>query len=186
METTNTAPVEEPQTNIVGQETVIVETPDGKIEQQPDGEVQANLAPPEWGRDMMARAAERAVAVLAERFGVDEQIITIAMVCHEANAAYCLGHGDCSHIRFLHSPEWQQRSIVNGVLFHQANPNASPAASHEKWWADKKADKWVYGPEKDSVKKLHPCCVPWAELPAMQKRKDVLFKAICGALLGHS
>ena len=47
--------------------------------------------------------------------------------------------------------------------------------SHESWLAEKRATGWKYGPVKDPEKKEHPCCVPYAELPAAQQAKDRLF-----------
>lgn len=47
---------------------------------------------------------------------------------------------------------------------------------------EKIEDGWVYGDEKDTEKKTHPCLVPYEELPEFQKKKDALFQAIVDAL----
>lgn len=101
----------------------------------------------------------------------------IARACHEINRAYCAAIGDNSQPSWEDAPEWQRTSAVNGVHFHLANPEASPSASHESWWAEKKADGWTYGPAKDPAKKQHPCCVPYEQLPAAQRAKDYIFSA---------
>jgi hypothetical protein len=59
-----------------------------------------------------------------------------------------------------------------------------PEQSHESWWAEKQRTGWTYGPVKDAEKKTHPCCVPYAELPREQQRKDALFFAIVKACQG--
>lgn len=55
----------------------------------------------------------------------------------------------------------------------------------------KEEDGWVYGPEKDAEKKVHPCMVPYDQLPKEQRMKDVLFGAVvramvCGLDASHS
>jgi hypothetical protein len=45
-------------------------------------------------------------------------------------------------------------------------------AAHVVWMKSKKADGWIYGEEKDPVKKTHPCIVEWKDLPDAEKQKD--------------
>lgn len=106
----------------------------------------------------------------------------IAKICHEANKAYCETHGDNSQAPWEDAPDWQKESAIKGVDFNIANPDAPPSASHDSWLEVKKADGWKYGEVKDADKKEHPCYVPYDELPAFQKAKDAIFKAIVGAL----
>lgn len=106
----------------------------------------------------------------------------IAMVCHEANRAYCLTLGDASQPIWDDAPEWQRDSARNGVKFHLANPNSTQSQSHAEWLKQKKAEGWKYGAVKDSEKKEHPCFVPYSELPAEQKAKDALFVGVIRAL----
>lgn len=105
----------------------------------------------------------------------------IARICHEANRAYCATLGDFSQPQWEDAPEWQQTSAINGVKAHFGE-GLTPEQSHESWLAEKVAAGWVYGPVKDADAKTHPCCVPYAELPEAQKRKDHLFGAIVAAL----
>ena len=102
----------------------------------------------------------------------------IAKFAHEINRAYCAALGDTSQLPWEDAPQWQRDSAFDGVLFHIANPEAGPEASHENWLATKVSDGWKYGPVKDAEKKEHPCCVPFAELPTQEKAKDYLFRAV--------
>lgn len=116
-----------------------------------------------------------------EHIGVDE----IAMVCHEANRAYCSAMGDNSQPSWSDAPDWQKKSAIDGVKFHiyeliEGN-EPKPEASHQNWLKLKLADGWVYGPIKDEKAKTHPCCVPYHSLPPEQRRKDYIFIAIVKA-----
>src|SRR3990167_6690627 len=102
----------------------------------------------------------------------------IARICHEANRALCLAHGDASHAPWDAVEEWQQESVLAGVAWRIQNQNAPPSAQHDAWAADKRLAGWVYGEVKDPAAKTHPCLVPYSELPEEQRAKDVLFAAI--------
>lgn len=106
----------------------------------------------------------------------------IAKVCHEVNAAFCLAYGDTSQPAWAEAPEWQRQSVVEGVMLHQANPNASPEDSHDAWLANKARGGWVYGEVKDADAKTHPCCVPFDQLPPEQQAKDFIFRQIVHSL----
>ena len=106
----------------------------------------------------------------------------IAKIAHQANKAYCESQGDYSLKDWEQSPDWQKKSIINGVLFHLENPERTPEQSHENWLKEKITDGWKYGHFKDPDKKEHPCCVPYDKLPEPQKVKDYLFSAIVASL----
>ena len=108
----------------------------------------------------------------------------IAQVAHEINRAYCASQGDTSQVAWPDAPDWQRQSALAGVAMHLANPDATPEQSHESWLAQKTAEGWAYGEVKDADKKLHPCFVPYAELPSSQKAKDYLFRGVVHALKG--
>lgn len=106
----------------------------------------------------------------------------IAMVCHEANRAWCSANGDFSQTSWFLALQWQCDSAIEGVEHALKYPEAGPEDSHQNWWAGKIADGWVYGEVKNHVAKTHPCMVPYAELPEFQRKKDALFLAIVRAL----
>lgn len=106
------------------------------------------------------------------------KLTTIAMLCHSINAAFCLSQGDESQPSWDSAPDWQKKSALLGVEMHLKNPDATPEQSHESWYAQKEKEGWKYGEVKDAEKKEHPCFLPYAELPAEQKAKDYLFKAV--------
>lgn len=106
----------------------------------------------------------------------------IARVCHEVNRAYCEALGDHSQPAWEDSPAWQRESAELGVRLHLGNFEAGPEASHESWMAQKLADGWTWGREKNPEKKEHPCLVPFGELPPEQQAKDFIFRAVVHAL----
>ena len=107
----------------------------------------------------------------------------IARVAHEVNRAYCQALGDDSQLPWESAPDWQQQSAISGVAFHRANPDATPEGSHNSWMEEKRQAGWTYGPVKDADKKEHPCFVPYGELPAEQRAKDYIFRAIVHAMI---
>lgn len=108
----------------------------------------------------------------------------VAMVCHEANRAWCEANDDFSQPAWKDAPIWQRDSALNGVIFHSEHPDAGDSASHDNWMAEKVRDGWVYGAIKDPVAKTHPCMVPFHELPKEQQIKDAVFRSIVHAILG--
>jgi len=107
---------------------------------------------------------------------------SIAIVCHEANRAWCFVNADATQKEWIQAEEWQRESSVKGVLFRLNNPDAKHDAQHNAWMQDKINDGWVYGEVKDAEKKTHPCIVPFEQLPEFQQKKDALFCAIVDAL----
>lgn len=43
---------------------------------------------------------------------------------------------------------------------------------HEVWSAGRMADGWQYGEQRDDARKLHPCLVPYNQLPESEKEYD--------------
>ncbi len=43
---------------------------------------------------------------------------------------------------------------------------------HEQWALGRINEGWKYGAERNDAKKLHPCLVPYAELPESEKEYD--------------
>jgi hypothetical protein len=109
--------------------------------------------------------------------------IEIAKIAHGLNRIFCQSIGDFSQPIWPEAPDWQKKSALNGVNFHQQNKDAGDDASHNSWMKEKEADGWVYGEVKDPEKKTHPCMVPFEKLPKEQQAKDALFAGVCRALL---
>jgi hypothetical protein len=105
----------------------------------------------------------------------------IARVCHEVNRAYCQAIGDHSQPTWEDAPQWQKDSALLGVKLH-TEKNVGPEASHESWMAQKVAEGWVFGPEKNPDAKTHPCIVPFYQLTTEQQAKDFIFRAVVHAL----
>lgn len=103
--------------------------------------------------------------------------LQIAHVAHEINRAHCAAIGDHSQPAWDAAPEWQRQSAFDGVSAH-LRADLTPEQSHESWLAEKKKQGWKYGAFKDPENKLHPCFVPYAELPVEQRVKDYLFRAV--------
>lgn len=107
--------------------------------------------------------------------------IEIARIAHEVNRAYCEAMGDNSQPTWENAPQWQKDSALLGVELHTSGDHG-PEASHESWMAQKVADGWKYGPEKNPGIKEHPCMVPFSDLPKEQQAKDFLFRGVVHAL----
>ena len=102
----------------------------------------------------------------------------IAKTCQEVNKVFCEHLGDYSQPKWDNAPDWQRETLIDGVKFHQNNPDSKPEDSHNNWMAKKVKDGWVYGEEKDVADKTHPCLVKFDELPVDQQTKDCLFIAV--------
>lgn len=96
----------------------------------------------------------------------------IAHMCHEINRAICNELGEPMR-------EWPEvgPSVIEGVTKIINGQVSSPKESHASWFNRHVAEGWTFGAVKDSVAKTHPCLLPYDELPAMQRLKDVLFMA---------
>lgn len=114
---------------------------------------------------------------------VDDHIDHIARVCHEANRAYCKALGDDSQLAWEQAPDWQKESARVGVNHIMLNPKSTPKDSHNSWLEQKALEGWEYGPEKDPELKLHPCFLPYEQLPVEQRAKDYIFGAIVRAMI---
>lgn len=106
----------------------------------------------------------------------------IAKGCYEANRIYCKSIGDDSLPAWDDAAPWQKMSVINGVEFHQANPDATPSDSHENWVKDRLADGWKWGEKKNVETKEHPCLQSFDKLSVEQQRKDMIFLAVAKEL----
>ncbi|MBY9068221.1 hypothetical protein K1X12_15050 [Hyphomonas sp. WL0036] len=74
------------------------------------------------------------------------------------------------------------RESVEHALSH---PEDGPAEQHQQWMTAKIRDGWRFGPVKDVNLRTHPLIVPYADLPAVQRKKDDLLITIVKALSGR-
>ena len=44
--------------------------------------------------------------------------------------------------------------------------------THEVWSENRIKDGWNYGEQRDDARKLHPCLIPYEELPESEKEYD--------------
>jgi len=112
-------------------------------------------------------------------------VVDIARVCHEVNRAICEASGDFSQKPWEDAERWQHDSAIQGVRFALANPGAPADAQHTAWMNDKLSKGWVVGPVKDAEAKIHPCLVPYDELPFEQRVKDHTFQAIVFSMVNR-
>lgn len=127
-------------------------------------------------RNIPDQSVNARYASLTERGISVEQI---AAVAHGANRAFCQTIGDNSHLDWNDSPLWQRASSVAGVEFAIEHlDTVTPKMMYSNWAHQKMNEGWVYGPEKDPVKKTHPCLAGYESLPDEQKQKDNLFIAV--------
>jgi hypothetical protein len=105
----------------------------------------------------------------------------IARACHEANRVLQVAAGEPSSAHWEFAPAWQREAAREGVAAALAS-KLTPREQHEAWCQARYADGWTHGPVKDQVRLTHPWLVPWEDLPADQRLKDVLFCAIVAAL----
>lgn len=109
-------------------------------------------------------------------------LLDVARVAHEANRALCQSLGDTSHAPFDESPVWVVDTLCKGATAILDGVVTTPQQSHASWSAEKIRTGWKYGPVKDPENRLHPCLVPFEELPEAQQRKDHVFFGIVNAL----
>lgn len=105
----------------------------------------------------------------------------MAQICHEVNRSYCRAINDHSQLSWEETPEHIKESARTGVIMHLLG-DVTPEQSHANWMEYKREEGWVYGPEKDVEAKVHPCMVPYNELPLEQQVKDHLFKGVVNSV----
>jgi hypothetical protein len=99
----------------------------------------------------------------------------IAEIAHEQNRIYCESLDDFSQPSWKGAEDWQRQSAINGVDAIASGEIRTPQQSHENWLKEKEDDGWQWGNIKDPERKMHPCFMPFTELPKEQQFKDILF-----------
>ena len=67
------------------------------------------------------------------------------------------------------------------VIERQMGPQRSnsPAELHGSWMQAYHDRGWVYGPEYDREKRIHPDLLPYDDLGQLERDKDAVFIALC-------
>jgi hypothetical protein len=104
----------------------------------------------------------------------------IAQVCHEANRAFQCVIGEIPSPAWYSDTDEMRFATIESV--DAVTAGATAAELHETWRQSHLATGWTHGPVKDYERKTHPLLVPYNDLPAAQKDKDVLFRAVVLAL----
>jgi hypothetical protein len=107
---------------------------------------------------------------------------TAAMAIHEINKIYCGACGDNSQKPWEEAEDWQRKAAYD-LVDSVAQGEMTARQSHEAWLSAKEKDGWVYGEVKDGEKKMHPCMVPYDQLPEFQKCKDTIQEAAARGIL---
>lgn len=116
---------------------------------------------------------------------MESKIEDAARAAHEINRVYCREVlDDDTKLAWKDVPDWQRRSIVDGVEQILQKPDMKPAESHMMWMDRKASEGWVYGPEINPDIKTHPCFMAYDHLPLEQRVKDTIFGVVVRAALG--
>lgn len=110
-------------------------------------------------------------------------LIGIAKAAHYANVLVCdvLNDG-MEPLPWEATTEAHKNSLINGVAMVLSTPNPTPEQNHENWLKVKRSEGWIYGEKKNEETKEHPCLVPYNQLPANQRVKDLMFISVVKSL----
>lgn len=112
----------------------------------------------------------------------DIWILKAARAAHNVNRAFCDVVGPPA-LTWEVTPEAHKQSVIAGVTAIYEDSSFTPEQVHENWAQIKLDEGWKYGPVKDETKKEHPCLVPYGDLPADQRYKNMLFAATVRGVL---
>jgi hypothetical protein len=111
------------------------------------------------------------------------EVEACAHAAHEANRAFAATLGDHSHQSWEATHPEKKRAVKLYVLAIANGEAWSPAKQHQLWMDDRLADGWRLGPTKDEANKIHPCLVPYDQLPPEQAIKDDMFITVVKAVM---
>ncbi len=111
----------------------------------------------------------------------DDALNQVARVAYEANRALqqVLGEKQVSPVWEQASDE-QRTSTREGI--QRVLDGAGAEQLHEAWCQSKLDRGWQYGHVKDEQARTHPCLVTYDQLPAGQRAKDHLIRAVVTTL----
>lgn len=110
------------------------------------------------------------------------QLDRIARTVHEALSAWRVANGHDALTAWDDVSIQDRQSTYDSVQHVITHPEATAADQHDQWMRQKENKGWVFGEERDDVRKRHPMLRPFEELPDYERRKDVLLNAIVRAL----
>lgn len=111
------------------------------------------------------------------------EIECIAQSAHEMNRAFNRLMGDSSYPAWHSAPEWMKGSAKTSVMLI-AEHDTAPQQLHDLWVASKVADGWTLGSVKDFTNKIHPCLIPYDQLPEEHRIKDEMWISHVKIMLG--
>jgi hypothetical protein len=112
------------------------------------------------------------------------KLSTITLLTYALCASCTIALGEPTPTDWNKLTDDDRQAYTNNVSAVIANPTIGPAAQHDKWLAEKQAEGWVYGENKDDEAKTHPLIVPFEELPVEVRIKDQLFHSTVLQLSG--
>lgn len=113
-----------------------------------------------------------------------DRIEVMARTLHAANREFAACQGDAVPAWDV-VPEAVRESVRGAVRLHLEQPGTTPQQNHENFLADRAAQGWSYGPERNAGARVSPFLVPWDQLDAVGRAKNALPGAIVGALSPH-
>ncbi len=105
----------------------------------------------------------------------------VAKLSRNLNRMYCAALGDPVQEIWEKSTEVERQQLVNNVKYHLEN-DQTPQESHMSWVRQKIADGWCYDINRDDTLKLHPCLIPYEQLPVEQRAKDHILRGLVRGL----
>ena len=80
---------------------------------------------------------------------------------------------------FFTPSEENKRMMDNTIKDFLTNTSQTPRTNHESWLKNKKEAGWEYAPVGNNELKLHPCILPWEELPYIERIKSIMSVESC-------
>lgn len=105
----------------------------------------------------------------------------LARGAHEALSAYRVGIGEAPLPAWENAEDWQKessRKLAQSVV----DGNVDPGAEHNRWFQERVAAGWTYGPVRNNATKVNPLLVPFEELPAREQQRTKVQIAVIEVL----
>lgn len=95
----------------------------------------------------------------------------MSRIAHHCWVSYQIAAGQPYNIELSEAQMLSQKNAMTQFL---KDPGMTAEKNHENWMAYKLSIGWKPGPVRDEQKKESPCLVPFAELPEIEKKKDIM------------